>query len=109
MVRFLKLRSAYPKALLLPTGDILFAELAHIFRTAAYHRDLGGNIASDPLLLAAEERPLFNDAVRTTAALWRDTFGDGAPYLPTGMQVPEHKFAHTVNMTRGRPPPTDIM
>ncbi len=76
---FLKLQSDHPNTLLLPTADILFAQLTHIFRTADYHADVASGsvlLARDPLCLSREEEPLYNDACVATARLWESSYGE---------------------------------
>jgi len=73
----LKLQQEHPNTLLLPTADILFAQLAHIFRTAAYHEDVKSGVPTDTsttLRLPAADvgRPvigLFNEE-RIVARTW---------------------------------------
>jgi hypothetical protein len=74
---FLELRQEHPNTLLLPTADILFAQLAHVFRTAAYHEDVKSGVvmASDVLQLNKDEEAFYNQAARGTAKLWKETFG----------------------------------
>ncbi len=89
---FLKLQLTHPNVLLLPTGDILFAQMAHIFRTADYHADVASGaavLARDPLCLSREEELLYNEASIATAHLWEATFGQ--PYLASGA-VKQHAF-----------------
>ncbi len=88
---FLKLRQDHPNALLLPTADILFAELAHVFRTAAYHEDVknGVPMTQDPLQLSKSEEVLYNQAARGTAKLWQETYGEA--YF-AAIQAKEHEF-----------------
>jgi hypothetical protein len=88
---FLKLRQEHPNALLLPTADILFAELAHVFRTSAYHEDVNSGVAmaTDPLHLSKSEEALYNEASRGTAKLWQETFGEA--YFAAD-QTKEHEF-----------------
>ncbi len=76
---FLKLQSDHPNTLLLPTADILFAQMAHIFRTADYHADVASGataLARDPLCLSDDEAFLYNEACVATARLWESSFGE---------------------------------
>jgi hypothetical protein len=92
---FLSMRVAHPTALLIPTSDILFAELSHVFRTDAYHSDLGTTLmASDLLELPEGEGRLYNEAVKGTATLWAGMFpsvpfveGDIPPWIPFKHEV----------------------
>ena len=91
---FLKLRAEHPNLLLLPTADILFAELAHVFRTAEYHQDVknGMVMARDPLHLSKGDEALYNEAAKGTSRLWQETFGE--PYFAADQATEHEFFAH---------------
>ena len=87
---FLQLKRDNPSVWLVPTMDIEFCWLAHIFRTDAYIRDMTTlNISPDQSLCLASygEVATFSEAVRATATLWKQTFGENYPYLRPGTRT----------------------
>ena len=87
---FLLLKKSYPKIWLVPTADIEFCWLSHIFRTELYWKDMSV-LEIDPKhpthLTTYGEVATFSAAVRGTATLWEQTFGDGIPYLLPGTEI----------------------
>lgn len=84
---FLYLKCTNPDVWLVPTVDIEFCWLAHIFRTQTYWMDmkaLGINPEHSLCLTTYGEVATFSQAVRATANLWHETFGERFPYLPSG-------------------------
>lgn len=84
---FLHLKRTHPGIWLVPTVDIEFVWLAHIFRTQTYWKDmktLGVDLQHSLCLQGFGEVATFADAVCATASLWNDTFGPMYPYLPPG-------------------------
>ncbi len=84
---FLYLKSTNPDVWLVPTVDIEFCWLTHIFRTQTYWTDmkaLGINPEHSLCLKTYGEVATFSQAVRATANLWNDTFGERFSYLPAG-------------------------
>ena len=88
---FLHLKRTHPDVWLVPTVDIEFCWLAHIFRTQTYWLDmmaLGINPEHSICLQTYGQVATFSQAVRATAALWNETFGEYFyPYLPPGTDV----------------------
>jgi hypothetical protein len=70
---FLKLQLDHPNVLLLPSADILFVMLSHVFRTKKYHEDRKRLAlpVPDPLCLTEEEERFYNEAVAATGWLWK--------------------------------------
>lgn len=83
---FLHLKRANPSVWLVPTAEIEFCWLAHIFRTGAYWKDMTElDIEPDHwLCLSYGEVATFSKAVQATQRLWNDTFGPKFPYLAPG-------------------------
>lgn len=81
---FLHLKVTHPDVWLVPTVDIEFCWLAHIFRTETYWKDmktLGTNPEHSLCLDTYGQVVTFSQAVRATETLWNRTFGGGYPYL----------------------------
>ena len=85
---FLFLKKKYPDTWLIPTADIEFCWLAHIFRTEAYWGDMTDLKihASHSLLLNRGEQAAFLQATEATAALWEQEF-PGLSYLPVDISL----------------------
>lgn len=85
---FLFLKRTYPNVWLVPTVDIEFCWLTHIFRTETYWKDmtaLGINPEHSLCLQSYGEVATFSQAICATANLWNETFGETMyPYLPPG-------------------------
>jgi len=80
---FLFLKHLHPNMWLIPTADIEFCWLAHIFRTKSYWEDIS-KLRIDPnhsLCLSNGETASFLEAVKGTAKLWEATFGPNFLYL----------------------------
>ena len=104
---FLYLKQQNPNIWLIPTVDIEFCWLAHIFRTESYWFDMG-KLMVDPshsLCLNSGEQAAFTEAVKATAALWRTSFGSRHPFLPRGFSLDGWVAAkrHVRAMQRERP------
>jgi hypothetical protein len=80
------LRKKYPNIILIPTADILYAELAHIFRTKEYYQDLDKTLQNpNPLKLDDGATKLFTASIKGTAQLWEKEYN--CPYLPPGFTI----------------------
>lgn len=85
---FLFLKQTHPNVWLVPTVDIEFCWLTHIFRTQTYWKDmtaLGINPKHSICLQSYGQVATFSQAICATANLWNKTFGESRyPYLPPG-------------------------
>jgi len=85
---YINLRKKYPSVILIPTADILFAELSHIFRTKEYYGDLVPELRNpNPLKLDPGVVKLFTASIKGTAQLWENEYR--CAYLPPGFDVQE--------------------
>lgn len=93
---FLKLKHDNPHALLIPTGDILYAQIAHILRTEEFEKDgLDGH--QSPFDFGPSEEMLFAEAVKATAAAWEKAF-PGSRYVA----LSEEKLVKELKPQKGR-------
>eukprot|EP01126_Amoeba_proteus_P040252 TRINITY_DN4286_c0_g2_i3.p1 TRINITY_DN4286_c0_g2~~TRINITY_DN4286_c0_g2_i3.p1 ORF type:complete len:447 (+),score=47.80 TRINITY_DN4286_c0_g2_i3:71-1411(+) len=98
---FLHLRIKYPQIFLIPTADILYAELCHVFRTNRYHQDLTSmQMSLDPLVLSSSECCLYREAIVATQKLWEKVF-PGTFYLPEDVVQVEWKYWELVRSRTG--------
>jgi hypothetical protein len=86
-IMFLSLRKKYPHLLLLPTADILYASLCHLFRTKEYYKDMQElNLSNRNLLeLTNAEQTLYIQTALATENLWKLEYQ--CDYLPAGMKI----------------------
>jgi len=83
---YLNLKKKYPTTVLIPTADILFVQLAHIFRTREYYHDVDEQLMpTNPLSLDRGIIELFTECIKGTAHLWETEYL--CPYLPPGYEV----------------------
>eukprot|EP01126_Amoeba_proteus_P040254 TRINITY_DN4286_c0_g3_i1.p1 TRINITY_DN4286_c0_g3~~TRINITY_DN4286_c0_g3_i1.p1 ORF type:complete len:467 (+),score=76.37 TRINITY_DN4286_c0_g3_i1:57-1403(+) len=97
---FLHLKINYPQLFLIPTAEILYAELCHVFQTKQYHQDLTSmQISLDPLVLSSSEYYFYSEAIVATQKLWEKVF-PGTSYLPEDVRV-EWKYWETERSRKG--------
>jgi hypothetical protein len=79
---FISLRKKYPDIALIPTADILFAELAHLFRTKEYYEDLDEKLIPENLLILKDGiKELYFECIKGTSDLWETEYH--CPYIPS--------------------------
>lgn len=88
---YLALRSEHPNSTFIPTADILFAELCHIFRTKEYYEDVPENLhATDPLFL--KEHAMYDKILDATERAWIEKFGKENPFDGPIPRLPWNHF-----------------
>lgn len=96
--RFLQLKARYPTHFLVPTLDIELVWQSHMLRPDYYWQDLGrlGMAVGDhQLLLGLYESNVKKEALRRTALLWEDMFGEPylLPYVDEAVDLEESRAA----------------
>jgi len=85
---FIGLRKKYPESILIPTADILYAQLAHIFRSQNYYQDL--DPTQLPFILTKTEEKLYHDTIKGTINLWKKEYS--CDYIPESFNVEKWAF-----------------
>jgi len=94
--RFMKLQAKYADQLLIPTVEIELIWQSHLVRPTAYLKDiydvLGVPMIEHRLIGTDVDKLLKEEALKQTAKLWKDEYGEEYTTLPTGQLHPKTPY-----------------
>jgi hypothetical protein len=94
--RFMRLQAKYTDQLLIPTVEIELIWQSHLVRPTAYLQDiydvLGAPLIEHRLIGTNVDKLLKEEALKQTAKLWKDEYGEEYTKLPTGQLHPKTPY-----------------